>query len=321
MHRPSYYARFLLRDLRAFVEREHLRDGEIPVLLAVSGGIDSTVLAHLFHTAGWPFALAHVNYQLRGAASNGDEAFVRSLAAAYDVPLHATTVDGGRFTSVQTEARTFRYAQFETWRTAQGYAAVATAHHADDAVETAVANFVRGTGISGLRGILPRRDAVIRPLLFARKSTLLAYAERHGLTYRTDASNAETHYTRNRIRHTLLPQLETLNPNFAERNLATQAHLRETEWLSRYATRTLLQQWLVRHEQHWELDVTPLRTHPAARTLLHAWLSPSGFNEDQTSQLARHLRTGSGGRFRSATHTVHVKSGKARLYANPDEKT
>ena len=314
MHTPEYHARFLLRDLRAFALREALPVGDAPVLLAVSGGLDSTILAHLFAAVEWPFALAHVNYQLRGAASDGDETFVRELAHRFDVPVHVARVAGKQFRSTQTAARDFRYTQFADWQKRYQYAAIATAHHADDSVETTVGNFIRGTGIRGLRGILPHRDDLIRPLLFARRSTLEAYAKTKTIVHRTDASNATTDYRRNRLRHEIIPALTQLNPQFAERTLTTQAHLRETEWLTDFATRTLLQQWLTPLEDGWALDLSELRRHPATRSILFAWLQPYGFGEVRITQLAQHILSDqSGGQFAGPTHTVRVKGRKAWL--------
>ena len=319
MHTPEYHARFLLRDLRNFAERESLPVGTKPVLLAASGGLDSTVLAHLFAVADWPFALAHINYQLRGPESDADEAFVRKLAKRFNVPIHVAQVEGKQFKSTQTAARDFRYAQFADWQKRYQYAAIATAHHADDSVETTVGNFIRGTGIRGLRGILPQRDHLIRPLLFARRSTLEAYVEAHNIAYRTDASNATTDYRRNQLRHDIIPVLTQLNPQFAERTLTTQAHLRETEWLADFATRTLLQQWLTPLEDGWALDLSELRAHPAARSLLFAWLKPYGFGEVRITQLAQHIQKGqSGGQFAGPQHTIRVKGGKAWLQKGID---
>lgn len=320
MHRPSYHAKFLRRDLLQFLQRHRLITDDRPTLLAVSGGLDSTVLVHVFAAAGLSFGLGHVNYQLRGTESDDDETFVRELARHFGVAVYVKKISGKTLaeesdTSLQAAARTFRYAQLTEWQRAHGYGRIATAHHGDDSVETTVANFIRGTGLAGLRGILPRQDVLIRPLLFTRRAVLEAYAEQHGIAYRTDRSNADTKYTRNRIRHELIPMLTRINPNFAARNLASQQHLREADWLRRFALNQLLEQLLESTPGGERLAIAPLQNHPAARSLLHAWLGPVGFNESQLSQLYRHLNSSSGGTFTSGSHQLRVKRGY--LYLTP----
>ena len=319
MHQPSYHARFLLRDFQRFVERERLVESDRPTLLAASAGLDSTVLVHLFRASGYPFVLGHVNYHLRGADSEADETFVRELAVGHGVPVHVAQVAGGQLKSIQAEARELRYAQLASWREHFGYGTIATAHHGDDSVETAVANFVRGTGLRGLRGILPRRGPIVRPLLFTRKKIIAAYAEQECLTHRTDRSNADTKYRRNQLRHRLIPQLEALNPQFSTNLLNAQQQWRETEWLADFAIRTLLQQHLTPQATGHTLDLAELRQHPALQSLLFAWLQPFGFGADRVAQLCTHLRAGkSGGQFAGPAHTLSVKSGKLWLVPRSD---
>lgn len=226
----------LISAFKEFIFKNNLLPDATPTLLAVSGGLDSTVLAHLFRAAGLPFGLAHCNFQLRDDESEGDEVFVQQMARQYAVPFYTKRFETKDYAqkmglSIQMAARTLRYGWLEDIRTAQGFGALATAHHLNDAVETVLLNFARGTGLAGLTGIAARNAALIRPLLFATRPDLETYAAANHLAWREDRSNATDDYARNYVRHNLVPPFLTLNPNFlatAARNLrrlrATQAN-------------------------------------------------------------------------------------------------
>lgn len=201
----------LATSFRHFVDREQLFRKADKLLLACSGGLDSTVLAHLLHAEGYDFAIAHMNFQLRGAASAGDAAFVEELARTLDAKCWLKAVDvKGRAQpgeSTQMTARRLRYDWFEELLREPGYDRLLTAHHADDNLETVLINLLRGTGIQGLAGIQPLAGRLCRPLLEAGRAAIEAYASEHNLTWREDASNASDDYLRNRVRHQLTPLL------------------------------------------------------------------------------------------------------------------
>ena len=193
------------------------------VVVGVSGGLDSTVLLHLLRDAGFGPIAAHVNYGLRGAASDADESFVREQAEAWDVPFYVRRVEIGSG-SVQAEAREARYRFFDELAQEVGAKVVATAHHRDDQAETLLLNLLRGAGPAGLAGMPVRRPLapgssvdLVRPLLWASRQEIEAYARDCGLRWRDDASNATTAYRRNVLRHEVLPLLEDQFPGAAER--------------------------------------------------------------------------------------------------------
>lgn len=218
----------LLAKVEQFLRRVH-REGK-PMVVAVSGGPDSVALLYalvrLQHTqsvCGGALVLAHLNHQLRGSDSDGDEGFVRELYAALqargiaELALRCEHADVAARARQQREnlesmGRTMRYAWLADIARDVQAPFVATGHTADDQAETVLHRLLRGTGLRGLRGIAARRTLapgiqLIRPLLEVTRTEVLAYLQAEGQTYREDASNRDLNYTRNRIRHDLLPYL------------------------------------------------------------------------------------------------------------------
>ena len=210
----------------------HLLSGmaaSTPILLALSGGADSVALLSLLcdyakkHSA--PLAVAHVNHKLRGADADADRDFCRDLAVKHDLPFYLLETDVARLAAehhrgIEEEARIVRYDFFASLMEAHGIPLLVTAHHADDNAETVLLHLTRGSGLRGLAGIAPVRDfgsgKLIRPLLSVTKEEILAFCEAKGLAYVTDATNDDTDYARNRIRHKVIPELCRINPAAAE---------------------------------------------------------------------------------------------------------
>ncbi|MCM4166450.1 tRNA(Ile)-lysidine synthase [Arenibacter antarcticus] len=202
-------------------------------ILAVSGGVDSVVLARLCASCKMDFVLAHCNFHLRGEESNKDEVFVRELAAELKKNLHVTHFATNDYAdknklSVQLAARDLRYTWFVELMKDHNIKTLVTAHHADDNLETFLINLSRGTGIEGLIGIPAKTETISRPLLTFSRDEIMAYAKEHRLLWREDASNKDTKYLRNNIRHTIVPHLKELHPTFLDNFLKTQQHLSDT---------------------------------------------------------------------------------------------
>ena len=193
-------------------------------LLAVSGGADSTVAATLFKEANLDFTIAHCNFHLRGADSDRDMRFVQAFAGRMGVPLLVREFDtlalqrnSGK--SVEMVARELRYKWFS--EILDDFDHLVTAHHATDSAETQLLNLTRGTGLKGLCGIPPVNGKIIRPMLSFTAEEIRQYAEDHHIAYMEDYTNRDEKIARNRIRHTVIPQLERINPQFlttTERN-------------------------------------------------------------------------------------------------------
>ena len=299
----------MLDKFITYIREKALFGPEEKVLLAVSGGIDSMVLLHLFNQAGFSFGVAHCNFGLRGEDSDADEAFVKKSAKKYKVPVYTEQFETAAFAerekiSIQMAARVLRYEWFGKLLRTEGYAYVATAHHLNDTVETVLLNLTRGTGIAGLHGILPKNGQVIRPMLFADKETLYEYVVENQLVWREDASNETNEYGRNLVRNEVVPLLKGLNPNLEETLAHTTERVGAVERV--FAARVdALRQAAVRTdgEVHY-LSLPVLRGEPEPVIELYELLKNYHFNYAQALDVAAALDAEPGKRFDSPTHTL-----------------
>lgn len=278
-------------------------------LLAVSGGGDSVAMAALFHELGLQFAIAHCNFKLRGEASDEDEAFVAGLSGRLEVPFHSISWDtkaeaGKRGSGVQETARALRYSWLEQLIAQYGFAYCATAHHLHDSSETTLHHLIRGTGVSGLQGIPPVRGKFIRPLLNEAPGELKAYLDAKNISWREDASNQSDGYTRNFIRHNIIPRVLEVNPQFHESLQRTHQRLRETEWLALQAVRAIAQQALLPGQEAYTLRLGPLQqSAEALPTVMWELGKAFGLQPGQAQQAADLVLEGKKGRFlETATH-------------------
>jgi tRNA(Ile)-lysidine synthase len=227
-----------VRFVRFVRARRLVRAGD-RVLVALSGGVDSVVLLHLFRASADQLKIsvqaAHFDHAMR-ADSEADADWVSGLCQAWELPLSRARTDRPLYG--ETDARNERYRFLYDAARASGSERVATAHHADDQVETVLFRLLRGTGLRGLAGIPVRRGRIIRPLLRFTKDEILAYAATHALSFRSDATNEQLGYARNRIRKTVIPALETVRPHArsAVLGLAHYAARTEAAWHSALAS-------------------------------------------------------------------------------------
>lgn len=187
------------------------------------------VLANLLLKAEFTFAVAHMNFQLRGEESNKDEEFVRGWCEHNEIDFFFRRVQMEGRGSVQMEARDLRYSWFRDLLKEKQFSKIVVAHHLNDQLETMLLNLTRGTGIRGLAGMAPRSDDIIRPLLGFSKAEIQEYAQANGLEWREDASNSTEDYDRNKVRHRVIPELERLNPSFMETFRRTNQRLQGTQ--------------------------------------------------------------------------------------------
>jgi tRNA(Ile)-lysidine synthase len=293
----------------AFVQQHQLFATQTPVLAALSGGMDSVLMAHLLKAAGCHFALAHCNFQLRGPEADAEQAFCRQLAQNWQVPFHTVNFDTAAYAnqhklSVQMAARELRYQWFAQLSKQHGYQCVALAHHQNDTIETLLLNLTRGTGIAGLHGILPKNGLWVRPLLFLTRPHITEIVNQNNLAYLEDSSNASTKYARNKIRHEVIPHLKALNPNLEqtfERNLA---HFTQLEQLLQQQVAAARQALFTEKETDIYISLDGIRGLSPQHLLLAELLKPYGFNDTTVSNLITALPKHSGRVFESANYQL-----------------
>jgi tRNA(Ile)-lysidine synthase len=216
----------LTDKFRKFILTNELFDTKDNILLAVSGGLDSMVMTHLFHNCAFPFSIAHCNFSMRGDESDADEEMVRSLAKKFGADFYSKKFDTIAYAtekkySVQQAARELRYEWFDSLCQSENFNKVVTAHHHNDSIETFFINLLRGTGPAGLTGIPLVNNKIVRPLLFATREEISSYAKQKNILFRTDASNETDDYLRNRIRHHLMPVIGSLSSDYEKKFMET----------------------------------------------------------------------------------------------------
>ena len=302
----------LLRQFTEYVKTEQLFSTEHTLIIAISGGIDSVVLADLCRQAGYKTQLAHCNFHLRGDMSDGDEAFVVNMASASNTPLQIRHFDAAAYSiehrvSIQVAAREQRYQWFEELLEEAGGVAVArvlTAHHLDDNVETMLMNFFKGTGIAGLRGIQSRRGWLVRPLLFARKEELVNYASDQHLTWRNDQSNQENKYTRNFFRNQLIPMITTVYPEAEQNMAANQQRFADIELLYNEALHKRLKKLVLHNGDELHVPVRKLLQSTALETVTYELFRPYGFTASAVPGIIKLCLSETGKYLSSATHRI-----------------
>lgn len=252
------------------------------LFLAVSGGLDSMVLVHLFQQLDFEIAILHCNFQLRGLESFGDQNFIQNHAQENNIPIFITQFDTTAFAkdyklSTQVAARELRYSWFYEQLEANNFDYLLTAHHADDTIETFLINLTRGTGLEGLTGIPKQNDKVIRPLLCFTRQEIEDYAKANKIEWREDSSNVSDKYLRNKIRHHLIPILKELNPNFMDSFQNTQNYLQDAQMLVEDASIMVYQQVAKQEEEAIFFDLNQLKKLPNYKSYLYQWLNEFGF--------------------------------------------
>ena len=276
------------------------------VLVAVSGGRDSMVLAEKVRREGGPFAVAHCNFRLRGAESDADEALVREWTARHGIICHVRAFDTEAFAaaegiSIEMAARQLRYRWFGQLCREHGYEAVLTAHHAGDNAETFFLNLLRGSGVKGLcgmpeEGFLPDPDygdiPLRRPLLRLTRADIDRLVEEWGLPYRDDRTNAENTVKRNKLRNQVFPVLREINPSFEETLAADMQRLRLVERIAD----DFFQEHVSLVWDGRRIDTDLLKTLPSWEYILYRILSQEGMAPALIDQATEVVRSGLSGR-------------------------
>jgi tRNA(Ile)-lysidine synthase len=315
----------MLLSILNYIDEHSLFSREDKILVGVSGGIDSVVLFDLLVRAGYEVAIAHCNFQLRGEESDQDQRFVNWLAEQHDVPFFVKKFDTLQYASeygisIQMAARKLRFDWFEKLIQGENYDCIAIGHNKNDSVETALINLARGTGLKGITGIKPGDNKIVRPLLFAKRSEIIRYCAEYGLNYREDSSNQTTKYSRNRIRHKIIPEFEKINPQFLDTmndniNHFSSAYRLFESFISEIKTKVLKQEG-----ERWELSINSLDEYPEKHTLLFELLRPFRFTAEVVSDIFFSLDSESGKIFYSDEYKAVKDRNKLIITAFQDSR-
>ena len=319
----------MLKEFKSFVEKHNLIERDDRVLLALSGGVDSMVLAKLLllshrdtetprhqglvsepvevpaansqqPTANSQLAFAHCNFHLRGDDSDRDERFVTKFAEENNIPIYMKHFDTEAYAkenslSIEMAARELRYAWFKELKEIHNFDKVALAHHGDDQIETFFINFLRGSGIKGLKGMKPQNDFYIRPLLWSNRNEIETFAKENDIQWVEDYTNQETVYLRNKIRHNIIPIFDEMKVNARQSlNFSIDCLSSENELY-----RSLLEEKFAAIE-HVDGDcrsvyVKCFLENENGRQLLFEWVRRYGFNFNQAESMFEAMKNGKSG--------------------------
>ena len=300
----------MLQQFKRYIEANKLINKGEKVVVALSGGIDSVVLTHLLAESGIEIVAAHCNFHLRGEESDGDERFVAEFCNKKGVKCHVKHFDTEDYAktqglSIEMAARELRYNWFEELCKELNFDKIAVAHHADDQIETFFINLLRGSGIHGLKAMLPQNGNIIRPLLWATRQEINDYALARNLTWCNDSTNSQSVYTRNKLRNIVLP---VIDKNFANARHAI------TQSINYLSSENSLYDELV------SLRIKALETQtgnavmiaksafegPNGKQFLFEWIRRYGFNTSQSEFIAKALPN-AGTHFYSPTHRLCIE--------------
>lgn len=285
--------------VNAFIRKHNLLDKAKPLLVGISGGVDSVALLHYLHSEGYQCFAAHVNFNLRGKESDDDEVFVQDYCKKLGVSLFLKNTDTKAYaiaskSSIEMAAREIRYIFFKELVKKHKLQGVAVAHHRDDVVETFMINLSRGSGLKGLSGIPKKNDFIIRPLLDASRKEVQDYALKNKLAFRTDSSNFDTRIRRNYFRHEVIPSFHEVNPSFQQTILQTTKYMSQADSFIKKRVKTFERKSIIKAENRWEISIEALHKTDAPELFLFEILSPFGFNSAQIEEMLSDKHSSSG---------------------------
>ncbi|MDY0075676.1 MAG: tRNA lysidine(34) synthetase TilS [Bacteroidales bacterium] len=300
----------MLDQFQSFITKHRIfREGD-RLLLAISGGLDSVCLLFLLLEMKLKPALAHCNFQLRGGDADADEQFVRDLALKYKLNIYVKRFETVGYAesnaiSIQMAARELRFGWFDELSRQHAFQKVLLAQHRDDQVETFFINLLRGSGLSGLKGMLPLSGIFARPLLFTGRDQIYDYAKKNQLKWREDQTNSETKYLRNHIRHKLLPALNQIDKQFLDKISESTNILASEESLLHYLEDQALESIVSCTNSVIRIAKEKLENVSQPQVLLYHFLKSYNFNITQVQDIVSCNQFGK--RFYSSTHELLVE--------------
>lgn len=296
----------LIAEKKLFSKQDHL-------FLAVSGGLDSSVLCDLCYRSDFDFTIAHCNFRLRGEESARDEQFARTLGKKYKKEVLVAHFDTEAHAhenkiSIQVAARELRYEWLseltEQPSTKSSAKYIVTAHHLDDNIETLLMHFFRGTGIAGLRAIPVAQGKIVRPLLFAKKVELEAYAASHHVQWVEDSSNETDKYSRNYFRHQVIPVVQKIFPQVIGNLASNIERFRDIELLYLQSITLHKKKLLEQRGEEIHIPVLKLKKSEPLQAICYEIIKDYGFTSAQLPELIDLLDSDSGKYIHSFTHRI-----------------
>ena len=311
----------MLNKIKRYIASEHLLRVDALYLVALSGGADSVALLLCLKELGYRIEAVHCNFHLRGEESQRDEQFCEELCQHENIPLHKAHFDTQAYAdlhkvSIEMAARELRYRYFFQLKEALGADGVCVGHHKEDSVETILINLVRGTGLSGLIGIRPRNNDVIRPLLCVTRQEIEDYLQKYAVSFVIDSTNLVDDVVRNKIRLNVLPLLSEINPSVTDAILTTANRLSEVDAIVQESLKTALGKAVSfinpatqvssnsLSNEPFQLDLSVVRAFPSPSYLLFYILKPLGFSSSQITEMVSHLDGQTGQLWYSSTHEL-----------------
>lgn len=282
------------------------------LLLGVSGGKDSMVLAHLLTAAGYNYSVAHCNFSLRAQEADAEEKFVEAYFHKKNIPVYTKRFNTSEYAkanncSIQMAARELRYNWFLQLKNELNFNYIVTAHHLNDNIETFFINLMRGSGINGLKGIPEKTENIVRPLLFASSEQLKEYQQANDIPFKEDSSNQEVKYLRNKLRHQLVPLLKEINPSFEDTFRKELNYIKQANDLVQSVISQELQGICSVENNLTKIKIEAVLKSNHTDLLIHYALKPFAFDSSSEQQLLESLRRKhSGKQFNSSTHTCII---------------
>lgn len=277
------------------------------LLIAISGGIDSVVLTHLFHKLKFKISLAHCNFSLRGKESNEDEEFVKNLGEKLQIPTYSVKFETEAYAtekgiSTQMAARDLRYDWFQKIAKENNIDYIITGHQKDDVLETFLINLTRGTGLDGLLGIPEIQGNIVRPFMVFTRNEILVYAAKKKIPWREDRTNSSIRYVRNKIRHKVVPILKELNPNLLDTFYNTLENLKGSQQIGKDHIQNIKEKITHSHKNEVHFSIQELKKLSNPKIYLFELLKEYGFTA--WNDVADLLDSQSGKQVFSKTHRL-----------------
>ena len=299
----------MLNKVKQFIAEKHLLKADCLYLVALSGGADSVALLLVLKELGYSIEAVHCNFHLRGEESLRDEQYCKELCERENIPLHIAHFDTKEYAdlhkvSIEMAARDLRYKYFFQLKDDLQAAAICVGHHKEDSVETILINLLRGTGLSGMMGISPDANSIIRPLLSVSRQEIEQYLEERKVNYVTDSTNMIDDVVRNKIRLNIIPLLQEINPSVNDAILTTAQHLTDANIILQDSLEKTVKKGVLQSGESIKIDLSVVKSFPVPTYFLFHVLKPMGFTTAQIEEIGRHTDGQTGQIWTSTTHEL-----------------